>query len=364
MIDRNFVKFLKEQYPKGTRVRLNSMSDPYAPVEPGTEGSVEMVDDAGQLLMKWDNGRTLALIPGEDSFSVLPPKLTTLKLYMPMTVDRFESDGWGGTENEPTELSNYKAIRYVDSINAALRREELPAEAERGLMHYYGKNDEVDRKVRKVTFAAEVRDQKLWGVAECQVVGELTPDELTELKEFVSGQASDGFGEGFEQRDIPVPDGHDIHAHLWKWENWSIQTEQECFSLKQDSIRSPAKRVRMEKEEQGSACSFRCQAETEQSGLCDDAADGLPELCFSVLPSTGELICIKRGESGYYPSDWSTTDPVQNRELADENNERLGVTTAQEEAMKVGSMVGWGVPGADPAAYEQDGPRMGGLGRG
>ena len=326
MIDRNFVKFLKEQYPKGTRVRLNSMSDPYAPVEPGTEGSVEMVDDAGQLLMKWDNGRTLALIPGEDSFSVLPPKLTTLKLYMPMTVDRFESDGWGGTEDEPTELSNYDAVRYVDSINAALRRENLPAEAERGLMHYYGKNDEVDRKVRKVSFAAEVRDQKLWGVAECQVAGELTPVELTELKEFVSGQASDGFGEGFEQREISVPDGHEIHAHLWQWENWSIQTEQECFSPK--------------------------------------LADGLPELCFSVLPATGELLCIKRGVSGYYPSDWSTTDPVQNRELADENNERLGVTQAQEEAMKVGSMVGWGVPGADPAAYEQDGPRMGGLGRG
>ena len=326
MIDRNFVKFLKEQYPKGTRIRLNSMSDPYAPVEPGTEGSVEMVDDAGQLLMKWDNGRTLALIPGEDSFSVLPPKLTTLKLYMPMTVDRFESDGWGGTEDEPTELSNYEAVRYVDSINAALRRENLPAEAERGLMHYYGKNDEVDRKVRKVTFAAEVRDQKLWGVAECQVTGELTPVEQTELKEFVSGQASDGFGEGFEQREISVPDGHEIYAHLWQWENWSIQTEQECFSPK--------------------------------------LAEGLPELCFSVLPSTGELICIKRGESGYYPSDWSTTDPVQNRDLADENNERLGVTKAQEEAMKVGSMVGWGVPGADPAAYEQDGPRMGGLGRG
>ena len=29
MIDRNFVKFLKEQYPKGTRIRLNSMADPY-----------------------------------------------------------------------------------------------------------------------------------------------------------------------------------------------------------------------------------------------------------------------------------------------------------------------------------------------
>ena len=41
-------------------------------------------------------------------------------------------------------------------------------------MHYYGKNDDIARKVRKVTFSAEVRDQKIWGVAECQVACELT----------------------------------------------------------------------------------------------------------------------------------------------------------------------------------------------
>ena len=36
---------------------------PYAPILPGTEGEVDFVDDAGQLLMKWDNGRTLPLAP-------------------------------------------------------------------------------------------------------------------------------------------------------------------------------------------------------------------------------------------------------------------------------------------------------------
>ena len=30
-----------------------------------------MVDDAGQLHMQWDNGRTLAVVPGEDSFRKL-----------------------------------------------------------------------------------------------------------------------------------------------------------------------------------------------------------------------------------------------------------------------------------------------------
>lgn len=70
MPDRQEVERLKERYPKGTRIRLVEMRDPQA-VEAGMTGTVEAVDDAGSIHMKWDNGRGLALIPGEDSFEVL-----------------------------------------------------------------------------------------------------------------------------------------------------------------------------------------------------------------------------------------------------------------------------------------------------
>ena len=55
----------------------------------------------------------------------------------------------------------------------------------------------------------------------------------------------------------------------------------------------------------------------------------------------------------YYPSDCNTPDRAQNRQIADEQNQRLGVSPAQEEAMVCGSMHGWNVPGADPAFVEE-----------
>ena len=113
MIDRKMVNFIREQYPPGTRIRLNAMDDPYAPILPGTEGEVDFVDDAGQLHMKWDNGRSLALIPGEDSFTVLPPKLTTLKLYMPLTADLYERNEYGDLDDSSTLLEGRELRSYV-----------------------------------------------------------------------------------------------------------------------------------------------------------------------------------------------------------------------------------------------------------
>lgn len=67
---RNKVERLKERYPKGTRIRLVAMSGELD-MPSGLTRTVDFVDDIGQLQITWDNGRTFALVLGEDSFSAI-----------------------------------------------------------------------------------------------------------------------------------------------------------------------------------------------------------------------------------------------------------------------------------------------------
>lgn len=70
MINKEKLDFIKKEYPIGTRVKLGYMKDPYA-VPIGTLGTVDYVDDAGQIGVSWDNGSTLSLIYGVDKFEVV-----------------------------------------------------------------------------------------------------------------------------------------------------------------------------------------------------------------------------------------------------------------------------------------------------
>ena len=65
---RRMAESTKKMYPPGTRIELISMNDPYAPILPGTRGTVVAVDDMGTLHPNWDVGRTLGVVPGEDVF--------------------------------------------------------------------------------------------------------------------------------------------------------------------------------------------------------------------------------------------------------------------------------------------------------
>lgn len=64
--NRETVKRIRAQYPAGTRIELIEMEDPYRKMVPGLQGTVIGVDDAGSLMVEWDNGSTLSVIYGVD----------------------------------------------------------------------------------------------------------------------------------------------------------------------------------------------------------------------------------------------------------------------------------------------------------
>ena len=232
--EHEWVQFFREQYQSGSRIRLRDLHSKEQSMRQRKMGTLEGIEDDGRFKVRWDTGEVGYLMPGRDSFSVLPPETVTLKLYMPLSAEVFKNDYWNGYDDEGTELSDREILAHEDEIIAAMVKNHTPEEAERGIMHWYGEDNSVDAKVKSVFFTAESRDGKLWGVAECRVVGELTPDELAELKDYISGQASDGWGEGFEQREISTDDG-DLFVHLWNFgDNWSIQTEEERFGCTMD----------------------------------------------------------------------------------------------------------------------------------
>ena len=78
----------KEAYPPGTRIMLLGMGNDPNPVESGTRGTVRVVDDIGTLHCDFDNGRSLGVVPCEDSFR----KLTDEELAEEQAEDMDENE--------------------------------------------------------------------------------------------------------------------------------------------------------------------------------------------------------------------------------------------------------------------------------
>ena len=68
---RQEVERIRSRYQAGMRIELLRMGDVQAPPA-GTRGTIITVDDVGDLIVAWDNGCGLKLIPNVDAFRIIP----------------------------------------------------------------------------------------------------------------------------------------------------------------------------------------------------------------------------------------------------------------------------------------------------
>lgn len=72
------VEMLRRAYPAGTRVELTApLDDPYSKLTTGDRATIVGVDDAGNILCRWDKGSSLNLILS-DQFRVIPALTDTI----------------------------------------------------------------------------------------------------------------------------------------------------------------------------------------------------------------------------------------------------------------------------------------------
>lgn len=157
-----------------------------------------------------------------------PQEQTELKLYMPIKAITYQDENDYGdieTVDFEIEICASDLAEYEAEIRMAMENRQRD-DGERGMMEYYDHADTVNDKVQRYVFDVEEVQGELMGVAVLTLNAPLDAAEIEKIKAEISGQASDGFGEGFEQHEIHC-DNKEIYVSVWGAEDWSLSTAEE-----------------------------------------------------------------------------------------------------------------------------------------
>lgn len=146
-----------------------------------------------------------------------------MKFYSPLTADFFpnepdyEDEFYDEYEGYPQD--GHELLEYETAIRDAVENDTRDFGGD--LMQYYHEDDSVRVKVVTAIPSVEVHGNKLCGCLAVELKEPLLDDEQTVLCNYISGQYSDGWGEGFEQREIDVGDGK-LYVHFWQEDGFKM----------------------------------------------------------------------------------------------------------------------------------------------
>ena len=147
-----------------------------------------------------------------------------LSFFCPLSGNISDHDG------DYYETSNDVLTENADAIEEAIAREQA---TEINMADYVSDHADIKGKLVFAEWGVEERRGMLYGKIDCYLTEELTPEETERLRDAITGQNSDGLGEGFEQREIPIDEG-DLYVSYWQSGNeYFLYTEDEMNDLAQ-----------------------------------------------------------------------------------------------------------------------------------
>ena len=151
-----------------------------------------------------------------------------MKFYSPLAADFFPNEpdyeDEFYDEYEGCPLDGHDLLQYADAVDEAVKKDI--ADFNGDLMQYYHEDDSVRSKVVSAVPSVEIHGNKLCGCLNVELQRSLNEGEQAVLCDYISGQYSDGWGEGFEQRDIRVDDGT-LAVHFWQEDGFEMTPERE-----------------------------------------------------------------------------------------------------------------------------------------
>ena len=119
-------------------------------------------------------------------------------------------------EDDYAELNGRDLTDYEGSIREYIEKEREQLDDGGNLAPYIDSSlPRLRENVLRIEPDVVVYEGKLCGCALVELRQELSERDWNALFDYISGQYSDGWGEGFEQRDIPVTDGI-LNVHFWQ----------------------------------------------------------------------------------------------------------------------------------------------------
>ena len=160
---------------------------------------------------------------GNGFIEAVKTELVETKLYCPLAFLAEPHDD----NSDMEEMSSRYFIDYEDEINERIIKSLDVEERERGLITW---TDDIHlgQKVFSAIPSVESRNGDLYGVVILKSYGELDKAELIGITDEIKGQLSDGWGEGFEQREIRL--GSDrVYISFWNSDDYYLKPENDVF---------------------------------------------------------------------------------------------------------------------------------------